>query len=73
MDAMSNLKFSFPGKVKSLPLGYDKSASRFTRGVVMRPFLQFLLVVAFTSSVDADDSTMGWTTYSPRDEIKPAL
>lgn len=39
----------------------------------MRPFLQFLLVVAFTSSVDADDSTMGWTTYSPRDEIKPAL
>ena len=39
----------------------------------MRPFLQLLLVVAFTSSVDADDLTMGWTTYSPRDEIKPAF
>ena len=37
----------------------------------MRPFLQLLLVVACASSVYAGDTTDGWTTYSPRDEIKP--
>ena len=37
----------------------------------MRHFLQLLIAVACASSVFANDTPEGWTTFSPREEIQP--
>lgn len=39
----------------------------------MRLFLQLFLVIACSISGFAKDAPLGWTTFSPREEIKPAF